>query len=185
MNTGDLIIEAKNGSRRALSALLLNNKGIVASVVKRFIFEQEQYEDIIQTIFAKVINTIKQFNGACRFSTWLYRIAVNECIEYIRSKARIKKYFTSMQDDFSVFPDCNTPDAIARLSDYELRTQIQQAISLLPLDQKTAFSLYYFGNYTGREVADVLNITEANFFMKLKAARDAVKRRLIEQGWHL
>jgi len=183
MDTNQLIVEAKRGNRGALTTLLLDNKGIVASVVKRLLFEQEQHEDIIQTIFTKVITAIKQFNGACRFSTWLYRIAVNECIEYIRGRVRAKEYFTELPDDYRVFPDCNTPDAAARVSDNELRTGIQQAITRLPLDQKTAFSLYYFGNYTGKEAAEALNITEANFFMKLKAARDAVKTRLIEQGW--
>ena len=167
MNTNDLIVEAKNGSKNALSILLLNNKGIVTAVVQRFLFEHEQCEDIIQTIFAKAINTIKQFNGACRFSTWLYRIAVNECVEYIRKKTRAKKYFSSISDNFRVFPDSNSPDAIAQLSDQELRNDIQHALQSLPLDQKTAFSLYYFGNYSGKEAADALNITEANFFMKL------------------
>lgn len=185
MNTNELITEAKNGSKGALTVLLLDNKGIVTAVVRRFIFEREQYDDIIQTIFTKAIKTIKQFNGACRFSTWLYRIAANECVEYIRKKSRVKKYFTSTSNDVTIFPDCNSPDAIARMSDQELRSDIQLALKLLPLDQKTAFSLYYFGNYSGKEVAEALNITEANVFMKLKAARDLMKKKLIERGWHL
>ncbi len=45
--------------------------------------------------------------------------------------------------------------------------------------------MYYFGNYSGKEVAEALNITESNFFMKLKAARDSVKEKLIKRGWHL
>jgi len=185
MTTNELIAEAKNGSKGALTVLLLNNKGIVTAVVQRFIFEREQYEDIIQTIFAKAIKTIKQFNGACRFSTWLYRISVNECVEYIRRKTRAKKYFSPAADNFAAFPDCNSPDAIAQISDQELRNDIQLSLQALPLDQKTAFSLYYFGNYSGKEVAEALNITEANFFMKLKASRDAMKKKLIERGWHL
>jgi RNA polymerase sigma factor (sigma-70 family) len=106
-------------------------------------------------------------------------------VEYIRRKTRAKKYFTPAADNFSAFPDCNSPDAIAQISDQELRNDIQLALKALPLDQKTAFSLYYFGNYSGKEVAEALNISEANFFMKLKAARDTMKKKLMQRGWHL
>ncbi len=185
MNPNNLILEAQNGSKNALTELLLTNKGIVASVVSRFVYEREQTEDIIQTIFTKAIGKIKQFNGACRFSTWLYRIAVNECVEHIRRRTRSKKYFQPIDDNYQAFADINSPDAISKLSDKELKSNVQEALQTLPLDQKTVFSLYYFGNYSGKEVAEALNITEANLFMKLKAARDSVKAKLIKRGWHL
>ncbi len=185
MSTEKIINQAQNGCKESLTLLLLNNKSIVVSVAQRFLFDHEQIEDIVQTIFAKVINKIKQFNGACRFSTWIYRIAVNECMDFIRKKTRRKQHFLAIDDNYKAFPDINSPDAIAKISDKELKSSIQQALKQLPLDQKTVFSLYYFGNYSGKEVAEALNITEANVFMKLKAARDLVKEKLIKQGWHL
>lgn len=183
MNNQKLIIEAQQGSKTALSELLLSNKGIISSVVHRFLYEQEHHEDLIQTILTKVIATIKHFNGTCRFSTWLYRIATNECLEFVRKKSRNKNYFSPLPDNLTVFKDCNAPDPLISLSDQELRTSIQNTLNSLPLDQRTAFSLYYFGNYKGKEVAEVLNITEANFYMKLKTARDVIKQKLKKQGW--
>lgn len=185
MNPQNLILDAQKGSKNALAVLLQSNKGIVISVVQRFVYEREQIEDIIQTIFTKVIRKIKQFNGACRFSTWIYRIAVNECVEHIRRRSRAKKYFKTIEDNYQAFADINAPDAIAKLSDRELKRDVKEALQALPLDQKTVFSLYYFGNYSGKEVAEALSITEANFFMKLKAARDSVKDKLVKRGWHL
>jgi RNA polymerase sigma-70 factor (ECF subfamily) len=122
------------------------------------------------------------FKGTCRFSTWLYRIALNECMETNTRQSRN----TPLQiDSPELFGDPNARDGLAALSDAELRTAIHEAVRPLPLDQRTAFCLYYFEGYSGREAADAMKISEPNFFMKLKAARDKVKKSLLAQGWRL
>lgn len=182
-NESNTIINAKNGDKQAMAALLLDNKGIVAGVVSRLIWEKDPQKDIIQTIFSKVIQNISSFNSACRFSTWVYRIAMNECVEFIRKKARTKDVSLNQFHDEDPFTDTATPDGITNLSNKELREDIKQSLHTLPLDQKTAFSLFYFGSYSGREGAKAMNISEANFFMKLKTGRDKVKNELMKRGW--
>jgi len=181
MTTEDLIIKAKGGDRLSLSRLLLDHRGLVLSVTGRFIGNSEQRKDVIQNIFVKVITRIGTFKGLCKFSTWLYRIALNECIEHGRS--RTQEQTEPFVEEREAPGGFNAPDGFAAASSSELRAAIGEILGTIPLDQKTAFSLFYFGGYTGKEGALALGITEANFFMKLKSARDAVKKGLAARGW--
>jgi RNA polymerase sigma factor (sigma-70 family) len=179
----DLIQKARSGDRPALTRLLLDYRVLVAAVVARFITDSEQRKDVIQNIFVKVISHIGRFEGMCRFSTWLYRLSINECIEHGRKIFRDKRQGETLLRNCTGFIALNAPDALASTSSSELHGALSAICSTLPLDQKTAFSLFYFGSYTGREGAEAMNISEANFFMKLKAARDTVKQKLTEKGW--
>jgi RNA polymerase sigma-70 factor (ECF subfamily) len=183
MTPEELIEKARRGDRPALTRLLLDHRELVAAVVTRFISNSEQRKDVIQNIFVKVISHIGQFAGLCRFSTWLYRLSINECIEHGRRISRNKQQSETLVRNSSGFIALNAPDAFASTSSSELRGTLSTILKTLPLDQKTAFSLFYLGSYTGGEGAEAMNISEANFFMKLKAARDTVKQKLSAKGW--
>jgi RNA polymerase sigma-70 factor (ECF subfamily) len=183
MNPQELITKARLGDKEALTQLLLNSRGIISGVVARLVWEKELSRDVVQNIFVRIIRGLEGFRAECRFSTWVYRIAVNECMEANYRAARHAGQCTKEILDIEIFPDPNAPDGLKALSDLEIRTTIRDAVVSLPLDLKTAFSLYYFAGYSGREAGESLGISEANFFMRLKTARDKVKKILIEQGW--
>jgi len=184
MTTEELITAAKYGNRSALSALLLDHHSLVAAVVNRFVHDGDIKKDVIQNIFLKAIKHIGQFSGLCKFSTWLYRISLNECLEAGRAVSREKQRNRPLFDDAIDAVDPCAPDAFAHASIQELKEAIGALLQKLPLDQKTVFSLFYFGNYSGKEIAEALSISEANVFMKLKAGRDAIKKGLVVKGWH-
>ena len=185
MENKDCILAARNGDKHAMSQLLMENRNLVASVVCKTVFEEDNRKDIIQNIFAKVVKAIHEFNGACKFSTWLYRISINEVAEYNRSLLRSKKIFQTINSDDDIFQDINSPDGLEAYTKKEISISINAAVNELPLEQKTAFSLFYFCGYSGKDAAQVLNVTEDNFFMKLKTARDKVRKSLISKGWKL
>ncbi len=183
MTPEELIIAAKSGNREAMSVLLMDHRRLIAAAVSRFISDPEQRKDVIQRVFLRVIKHMHQFVGRCRFSTWLYRICFNESIEYGRSEQRTRQRTSTLYDDAIDLVDPNAPDALAHLSSKELQSDIGSIMQRMPLDRRTVFSLFYFGGYSGREIAEVLHITESNVFMKLKAARDDVKGALSAKGW--
>jgi RNA polymerase sigma-70 factor (ECF subfamily) len=184
MTTEQLISAAKTGDRSALNDLLLNHRSLVAAVVNRFVYDRDLKKDVIQNIFLKAINHIGQFSGLCKFSTWLYRISLNECIEAGRMISREKQRSRPLFDEAFDAVDPGAPDAFSNASSRELKDEIGALLQKLPLDQKTVFSLFYFGNYAGKEIAEALSISEANVFMKLKAGRDAIKKGLAAKGWN-
>jgi RNA polymerase sigma-70 factor (ECF subfamily) len=183
MTTQELISAAQSGDRNALSALLLDHRSLVTAVVNRHVYDADRKKDIIQNIFIKVINHINQYSGLCKFSTWLYRICLNECTDAGRAKIREEQRRSSFFDDTIDLVNPNAADGFSHASQRELHDTIGAVLEKLPLDQKTVFSLFYFGGYSGKEIASALSISEANAFMKLKAARDAVKTGLVAKGW--
>jgi len=183
MENSDTINAARNGDKQALSGLLMEYRNMVSSVVARMVFEEDSRKDVIQNIFVKAVNAIQNFSGTCKFSTWLYRIALNETAEYNRNAMRAKARFTAFDNDDPIFIDLNSPDGLENYTKKEISLSINEAVNTLPIDQKTAFSLFYFCGYTGKDAASVLNIKEDNFFMKLKTARDKVKKFLSTKGY--
>lgn len=178
METEDLIRQAQNGDRQALTKLLMNNRNLVAAVVCRFVFDRDCHKDVIQNVFMKVINGISSFQNQCKFATWLYRISVNECCEYNRKKLKNSIFI----NDTAPFEDPSAPDGLANISSNEIRSEISSALKEISIDKKSAFTLFYMGGFSGKEASEALGITEANFFMKLKAARDHVRNHLREKG---
>lgn len=183
MENTELISAARDGKSSALNELFMMYRNMVASVVARMVFEEDNRRDVIQNVFVKAARAIQTFRGTCKFSTWLYRIAINETAEYNRQLLRSTGLFSMFDED--VFKDPDKPDGLENYTRKELSLCINDTLNTIPSDQKTAFSLFYFCGYSGREAADVLMITEDNFFMKLKAARDKVKKNLIAKGWNV
>ena len=91
MNTKTLIESAQRGDRQSLRELLLEYRTLIESTVRRFVWDASGMEDVMQNVCVRVVSAIGSFSGACLFSTWLYRITVNECIDANRRHVRKKK----------------------------------------------------------------------------------------------
>jgi RNA polymerase sigma-70 factor (ECF subfamily) len=180
----DLVAAAQSGDRKALSELLMDNRSVIAAAVSRVAWDRDRVPDIVQSALVRAVKSIRQFSHRCAFSTWLYRIAVNESIESNRRSARARR--TEVQSDqLELFADLNASDGLAAAEMSEVMSAVREEVASLSLSHRTAFSLFYFGGYTGAEAAESLGITEANFFMRLKAARDSVREGLRRRGWEL
>ena len=88
MTDKELIQAAQSGNRDATAELLLANRCVVAAVVMRLIHRNDRAKDVIQNVLAKAVQGLASFRNGCAFSTWLYRIAVNETTEDNRRAAR-------------------------------------------------------------------------------------------------
>jgi RNA polymerase sigma-70 factor (ECF subfamily) len=174
---------AQKGDEKALTVLLAEHQDFISNVVFRFNWNREESRDVVQNIFIKVIKGIKSFKGNCKLTTWLYRIAVNECIEHNRRTARLRDMETDFDRADDAFFLLNADDPFKELKDREIKKQINASLNEMQIDLKTAFCLYYFGGYSGEEAAKAMNITEANFYMKIKKARDQLKQKLMDKGW--
>jgi RNA polymerase sigma-70 factor, ECF subfamily len=156
---------------------------LVANVVNRTVYERDVRKDVIQTILMKAVSGIGTFNGNCQFSTWLYRLALNESVEQNRKKFRWNHIQEALSTNRPLFQSFDSPDGLESLSRKEIAHAVNFALNELSLDKKTAFLLFYIGGYSGKDAATQMRITEDNFFMKLKAARDRVRKSMIDQGW--
>jgi DNA-directed RNA polymerase specialized sigma24 family protein len=101
-------------------------------------------------------------------------------LEHNRRERIARDYHDQLAKEEIIDP--NGGDPYSDLSDRLLRDEINAVVERLPLQSRTAFYLFYRAGYSGKEGAAAMNITEANFFMRLKAARDRVRQRLRARG---
>ena len=120
-------------------------------------------EDLVQDVFARVFDKRREFKGASKFSTWLWRIAVNRCYDEMRRP--VNRATTESLDDESgtvvldiVAPDVRTPsDAFAAREEAEL---VRRGLMQLPEQYRAVLVLRHYENLKLREIAEVLGIPE-------------------------
>lgn len=175
------IQRAQRGDPPALKRVLQECLPLVAAVINRHGWCQSEHEDIIQETLLKIVNALPHYRNQCRFSTWVYRIALNACIDANRALQRSRVRFT--KDSIDSLIDPLATDGLTHLSAIELRQGIEEGLKALGSQTQQCFRLFYFEGMAGAQCAQQLGISPANFFMKLKQARDCVKTALRAQGW--
>lgn len=138
-------------------------------------------DDLVQEVFARVFDKRREFKGASKFSTWLWRIAVNRCYDEMRRP--MNRAITESLDDESgtvvldiVAPDANTPrDTFAAQEEAEL---VRQGLMQLPEHYRTVLVLRHYENLKLREIAEVLDIPEGTVNSRMAEALAQLTRLL-------
>jgi RNA polymerase sigma-70 factor, ECF subfamily len=119
--------------------------------IRRLVVTHEDAEDILQETFINVYRFAGSFNGQSRIYTWLYRIATNECIRWMKKK-KTKKGESS---DLSLMKREN--DGYFPVEETEIIHKFQQAIQQLPEKQRIVFNLRYYDDLNYEEIGQILN----------------------------
>jgi len=136
----------------------------------------EDARDLTQEIFIKAYNSLAGFKRGSSFSTWLYRIAVNHCIDWSRKKKPRQHEVDTVVDLYH--KEGSPEDHFLRL---ESAAEIQGAVRSLPEIYSTVLLLYYFEDFTPREIADILDTSkrtvETRLFRGRKLLRESLQSR--------
>lgn len=163
MTENEFVAELKNHSQRAYGKLLDDFEQKVFATCMSFVPNKEDAEDIAQEVFVEVFNSIGKFKGNSKLSTWIYKIATNKCLEFIRKKSS-KKRFGFVQlllgntiplDRSTYFTNMNHPGIL--LENKEKSETLFKAINQLPEAQKVVFTLC---KVDGKSYEDISEITE-------------------------
>ncbi len=122
--------------------------------VRRIVLTHEDANDVMQNVMLKAWTNLNTFRKDSKLSTWLYRIAVNESLDFIR---RQKNSSTVSADDTSGI--ANTLLADDYFDGDETEAQLQEAIAKLPDVQRTVFNLRYYEEMKYSEISEILNTT--------------------------
>lgn len=163
MGENELIAELKSGSKTAFELLVKESGSKVFNTSLGLLQNREDAEDITQEVFVTVFQSIGQFKGDSKLSTWIYRITVTKSLEYIRTKNR-KKRFGFIQSLFNNegeikkdLPHFHHPGV--QLENKERAAILFKAIDQLPENQKTAFILHKTEDLSYAEISEVLNVS--------------------------
>ncbi len=171
------------GDREAFDYLITKHKDIVYAVAFRFAKDQDLALDLAQDVFIRAFKGIKSFKGRSRFSTWLYRVAINTCIDYTRKQSRSVSS-QAVPEEVAEYADSEPigirpPRGPARKAlTSELGEQIQKAVDALPEYHKSVFVLYEIEGMPYKEIADVVGCSIGTVMSRLHYARKKLRTML-------
>jgi RNA polymerase sigma factor (sigma-70 family) len=128
-------------------------------------------QDATQEIFTKIFLNLAKFSGKSRFSTWIYSITYNYCIDYIRRTKKKKDVFT---DDIEKAPDIvdDVPDE--ELLEMEV-SQLKKVLEELPTDDTAILLMKYQDGMSIKEISDAIDKTESAVKMRIKRAKEKAR----------
>lgn len=170
---------ARDGDRAAFEELVRRHADRLYSVVLRFCSDAGEAEDVVQDSFLRAWRGIGRFEGRSLFSTWLYRIGLNEA-KRRAARRRPEDAVRRLEDkpierapDWSEAPE-------PRAEQGELRRVLERAVRALPREYRAPIVLRDVEGLSTREAAGVMELSEAAFKSRLHRARLAVRRALDE-----
>lgn len=168
-----------NGNSNAFSVLVDRYKDIVFSLCIRMLKNREEAEEISQDTFIKVYKTFDKFKGDCKFSTWIYKIAYNSCLDRLKKN---KKYFNDVSiNEFTEHQVKTLDNALDNLELKERDQAIQDCIALLPSEESFLLTLYYFEEQSLDEISKTMNLKPNNVKVKLFRSRKKLATILKEK----
>ena len=184
MEEQDFINKLKAGKQAAFSRLLDDYQQKVFCTCISFVPNKEDAEDIAQEVFLEVFKSIAKFKGDSKLSTWIYRIATNKCLEFIRKK-NTKKRFAFMQtimgneipiDKTHYFTEFNHPGVV--LENKEKSAIIFKAINTLPETQRVIFTLAKIDGKSYQEIVEITGKSLSSVESVLFRAKKTLKEKL-------
>lgn len=182
LSDAELVKLAIKGDESAYAELMNRYKKKVETIVSRIVRQKIETEDLVQEIFAKAFTSISTFKSEFSFSTWLYKIATNHCIDFIR-KRRLSTY--SLDEDYELEEDSiqrEIPDW-SKLPDRELFEKqrneiIHQAINSLPEHYRKVIIMRHFEEKSYEEIAKELKLPIGTVKVQIFRARELLYKKL-------
>lgn len=157
------------------------NQKMVYNICLKMLNNRQDAEDIAQDVFVKAYENFNTFEGNAQISTWLYRIAVNLSLNFIKRKKRLNwltlDFDSSTSGKIIEPPATEQPDII--FDQNELDQTLQQAIHKLPEKQKTAFILNKLEGLSHQKISEILNISISSVEARIHRAKQSLRRDLV------
>ncbi|MGH8122547.1 MAG: RNA polymerase sigma factor [Rudaea sp.] len=169
-----LVLQCKSGNRHAFEALLARYERQVFGAVFRILHHREDATDVTQTAFLRAYEHLDRYDPGQRFSSWLYRIAVNEALDLVRSRRPSEP----LLDD--TLTDSAGPVEMAVQDENE--STMRSALMDLKIDYRTVIVLKHLQDCTYEEMAQILECPVKTVKSRLFTARQALRDVLVARG---
>jgi len=174
------ISASQNGNTRAFNRLVLKWESRVYNLALRMLQHPDEAAEATQEVFLSAYKSIRRFRRDAKFSTWLYRIALNHCIS--RARRRPQGAHFSLDDGREGATQADRLRASdsqeGELLRAENRQRVRGALAFLPPEQRAVVELKFFQEMTFDDIAAVLGVPLSTIKSRLYAALDSLKVRL-------
>jgi RNA polymerase sigma-70 factor (ECF subfamily) len=157
---------------RCFNLLYQRYSGKVFAKCITLLKDSELAEDATQEIFTKVFLNLSKFNEKSKFSTWLYSITYNFCIDFIRRKKKEKAVFTDDAERIADVPDDDISDKVI----FELNLkQLESVLEDMPAGDRAILLMKYQDGAQIKDIAEQFNKTESAIKMQIKRAKERAR----------
>jgi RNA polymerase sigma factor (sigma-70 family) len=167
------------GNTNAFSILVNQYKDLVFALSYKMLKNREEAEEVSQDTFVKVFNSLNKFKGESKFSTWIYKITYNTCLD--RLKKSKKERSVLYIEDFSEHQVKAIENVLNTIDENERNQKIQECMLLLPSEEAFLLTLYYFDDQSTEEIAKVIDCNSNNVKIKLFRSRKKLASILKER----
>jgi len=190
MTDKELIEEIlQHSSQKAFAMLVERHQELVVKTCKGFTNSYADAEDIAQEVFIEVFESLEGFRSEAKLSTWIYRIAVNKSLNFVRKQKRerlfrsIEGFFTAQNNDEEPMQiedmGRNKPDSNIERS--ENKRMLKESINKLPENQRIAFILSKYQDLSYKEIAEVMEVSLPSVESLLFRAKTNLQKHILSE----
>jgi RNA polymerase sigma-70 factor (ECF subfamily) len=180
----ELVALTVTGDVESFNQLVVRWERPIYALAYRVIGREEEARDVVQETFLRAFRGLANFRGQAKFSSWIYRIALNLCRDWIRRERRAPVAQAPEGVDLAELVSEQGPvesieDLVAR---HDMSRAVAQAMRKLPEEQRTAIILKEYHGMTFQEIADLQGCPLSTVKTRLYQGLSVVRRHLKEQG---
>jgi RNA polymerase sigma-70 factor (ECF subfamily) len=177
VRTADLELarRCQSGDATAFEELYRQHAGRLYNLVFRMSGSAQEADDLLQEVFLHAHRKLGSFRGDSSLGTWLYRLGMNHCLDYLRGRqSRMGRATDSLEDEGMPEPVAPAPVVPTAIS----RMDLERAIAQLPAGCRAAFLLHDVEGFDHREVAAILGVSEGTSKSQVHKARMKLRAML-------
>ena len=171
----ELAQRCRQGDAGAFEEMYRAHAGRLYSLILRMVGATQDAEDLLQEVFLTAHRKLGSFRGESTLGTWLYRLAVNQCLDFLRGRQnRMARATDSLDEEGAPEPAQASPVVPAAVT----RLDLERAIAALPQGCRTAFVLHDVDGLEHREIAQMLGVSEGTSKSQVHKARMKLRAAL-------
>jgi RNA polymerase sigma-70 factor, ECF subfamily len=180
----ELVARSQSGDVESFNELILRWERPIYALAYRVIGREEDARDVCQEAFLRAFRALPGFKGQAKFSSWLYRITLNLCRDWIRRQRRAP--VSQMPEDVDVAEMAAAQGPVESIEDLvarrELSAVVEEAMRLLPDEQRTAIILKEYHGMTFQEIAELQGCPLSTVKTRLYQGLSVLRRHLERNG---
>ncbi len=177
MNENEDIVLVKRclqGEHGAFEALVRKYQKTLFNVLYQIVRDYSDAEDLTQTVLVKVYENLKKYNDKYKFYSWIYRIAINEGLNFVQQKKAVYEIPEEYESTEK------SPDRV--LNEAEVVEQIDQALAALDPNYRVLIVMRHFLDFSYKEISEVVKLPEKTVKSRIYMARQNMARHMLAKG---
>lgn len=174
----EIIERTLNGQPEAFNILVRRWERQVYSLALRMLNRDEEARDICQETFLSAFRNLNKFRGDAKFSSWIYRIALNCCHSRLRQRSNIDVSLEQQQEEKGFEPSTSMESISEGMEREEIAAMVQRALAGLPPEMRQVIVMKEYQGMKFHEIAEVLNIPISTVKTRVYTGLNQLKQRL-------